>query len=185
MVDKIKKTGSESRHISHSHMANKQPTPTDVRNHLLEAVKGIDAADRPSHADVSAWFASGRPNCPDVPDFATQWTVAVLTMTILGVVHLYRFLTVAMSSRASGDHVTRETVILLLGATGLYLFWKDMHQCRVYDGMLKLIVFVTLANMVVPYMWITVPTRPPPKHPRDDAILLLEEEEEVTTMEYR
>lgn len=148
----------------------KAATPSVIRGHLtqtllsLEGGGGGGSGGNATSCAVNRVFARGRPDClTKQPEGPTQWSVAVLTMGILAVLHIYRLLSVLAEGRPQGERIAREMVIVALGVVGLWLFWTDLHRCRLYEGMLKLVAVVGIANVLLPCVW----TVPPPKASAD------------------
>ena len=141
-----------------------QATPQEIRGRLLGAL-----GESPPVAESGGHWRHSL-SSREVP-----WGVAVLTVVLISLLHLVRLWTAIMDRRYGADHVAREVLISLLGCTGLALFWRDLQRGLVYDGMLKLVGFVGVANVLLPCMWVTYPVRVAPDH--DDNLTLLEERE--------
>ena len=156
-----KKKAAEKRK---QHMSLPAATPQEIRSRLLGALGESPPVAEPG----GRWGHSFSSH--EVP-----WGVAVLTVVLIALLHLVRLWTAIVDRRYGADHVARELLIALLGCTGLGLFWSDLQRGRVYDGMLKLVGFVGVANVLLPCMWLTYPVRVAPDH--DDDLTLLEEDE--------
>ena len=90
---------------------------------------------------------------------ATQlpWLVAVTTLGLIGILHVQRFFSAMTDARFGGDHSLREGLVAVVAFAGLYLFWRDLQQKRMFEGMLKLLALLGVANILLPCVWNTVP----------------------------
>lgn len=90
-----------------------------------------------------------------------QWAIGVATaLAILGL-HTWRLTKVITQSTPEerafwnepyGD-VSREIAVFLLVVLGLVIFVWDVHHCRTTVGLLKVIVFLVVADILIPSMW--------------------------------
>lgn len=87
------------------------------------------------------------------------WLVAMTTLGIIGILHVQRFFSAMTDARFGGDHSIREVLVVVLAFAGLYLFWRDVKQQRLFEGMLKLLGLLGVANILLPCLWNTVPLR--------------------------
>ena len=69
-------------------------------------------------------------------------------------------LCVALAQLPYDQRTTREAVSSILSLVGLYIFWMDVVAGKVYEGLLRLVVILALANLILPCLWV-VPTKPP------------------------
>ena len=74
------------------------------------------------------------------------WGSSVTTAVVITGVHLTRWFT------SPSRHMVSEMLICLLAIIGVVLFLRDVHQCKIQAGMCKLLVFLLLANCVLPWL---------------------------------
>lgn len=101
--------------------------------------------------------AAGKADAMATREMKLPRTVAVVTLGIIGILHAQRLLSALVDRRNGGDHSMREVIIALLAFAALYLFWKDMQKQKLFEGMLKLLVILGVANILLPSMWRTSP----------------------------
>jgi hypothetical protein len=138
--------------------------PTDrIRADLLHAVKHMDD-DRGWRCNVMG--GSHRPPCVDSAERETQWTLAVVTVTVVALLQLHRLLNAVYAyrrNRVTGEYLAREFLIALLSLGGMSVFWRDVNRCAMYEGILKLVAIVGLSNILLPCLWLVPPPPPPPE----------------------
>lgn len=121
-----------------------------VRAHLLALARALGCREGPPTPCAAAAAARGN---------VTPWVVALVTLVLVLMLHLHRFWWVLSRRAAHHPHhrapvnVWREGCILALGLVGLALFWAEVRCGRFYEGLLRLILFVGLANVLVPALW--------------------------------
>lgn len=126
-----------------------------IRSELLRAAETMD---RPSR-----WCGLGdsrRPLCVDSTQRETQWTVSIVTLLVVAVLHVHRLLVSAADlhgNRIPTEQFVRELAIVAIVTLGMTLMWRDLHQCMVYEGLLKLVACVGAANLLVPCIWVIPP----------------------------
>lgn len=153
-----------------------EPTTTtainveEVRRHLVRVAGIMDAT---TENDTSPH------PCTLDPDYAPRRLVAVITLVILAMLHAQRLLVAVADHRAPRERVAREMLIAGLGGVGLTLFWMDVRRCRLYEGLLKLLVLVGVANVLIPCVWRVPPTPPLPGHDDRDEDEAEQEEDDA------
>ena len=139
-------------------MEPQMPPPQGGGGLRSELLRAVDGMDRPS-----SWCGMGdsrRPLCVNSSQRETQWTVSLVTLIVVAIVHIHRLLVSAAdlhNGRIVAEHFVREIAIAALAMLGLSLMWRDMHQCMVYEGLLKLVACVGVANLLVPCIWVIPP----------------------------
>lgn len=112
-------------------------------------------------------LSSRRPTCIDGPERETQWMLALVTVAVVALLQLHRFVLAVLSyrkHRTTGEHLAREILIAMLTVAGIVIFWRDIRRCATYEGILKLIAVVGLVNILLPCLWLVPPPPPPTDH---------------------
>lgn len=133
----------------------------EVRRHLMRLASLMDTPDG---------GGGGVLPCTTDPDFAPRRMVALITLVLLAAVHAQRLLVTVANQRASRERVARELLIAGLGVLGLVFFWMDVRHCRLYEGLLKLLLFVGVANVLIPCIWRVPPMDPAEGHEDPDEV---------------
>lgn len=138
---------------------------TDVREQLRRFTAELAAS-----ATVQEYVQ--QPSNVWLEDTSTRWGIALTTVFLVAVLQLHRF----WCGFLSESHPVREVVTLVLALAGLLVFVSEVHRGRFYEGLLKLVALLLLADVFIPNMW---PVRGPGRtlevnpEEEDDEIVLL------------
>ena len=61
--------------------------------------------------------------------------------------------------RYGTSHIVRELIIAVLGLGAVYVFLRDMQAGQPYEGIIKMVVLLGIANLLLPCIWCTGPRR--------------------------
>ena len=70
--------------------------------------------------------------------------------------------------RTTGEYFARELLIGIVVIGGMKLFWSDVQRCAMYEGILKMIAVVGLANILIPCLWLVAPPAPTDEDNNDE-----------------
>ena len=159
--------------------------PDNIREHLQRSfdtflgVSGGKSQAAPSAAASSspspALVAADHNNVPGCSN--ARWIVVVVTCGTIGLLHVHRLLLALVDHRYGAPHVLRELIIAMLGISGIYLFLRDMNAGHSYEGIIKLVVLLGIANLLLPCIWCTTPR--PTRHQLDGPYRDIEEIDEI------
>ena len=79
----------------------------------------------------------------DPSTLRTVWITSLCTTGLIIAVHLTRWLTAQKNNQM-------ELLVCLIGVAGALAFIHDVYQCNVHQGMCKLIMFLVVANCIIP-----------------------------------
>lgn len=161
-------------HRSHSHCVkeknNKHPymaTTDEIKRAFLAVESKLDeplhgsssqfwaAITNGKDVELPACWTTGKENTPHGHTTYTMAAVAVFVLGLYYVIHMFFLVgTVPFTERTM-----RDLLIALISIMALYIFWVDVKKCRVYDGLLRLILILFLTNVLLPCIWRTPPRR--------------------------
>ena len=140
--------------------------PEEIKQAFLAVESKLDEPLHGSALQFWSVLTNGKdvelPVCwkENAPHGRTTYTMAAVAVFVLGlyyVVHLFFLIgTVPFTERTM-----RDLLIALISIMAVYIFWVDVQKCRVYDGLLRLILILFLTNVLLPCMWRTPPRRAP------------------------
>ena len=110
-----------------------------IRSNLIRTVHHMDE-DR---GFMCRMMPNRRPSCVEEhPEYDNQWTLAMVTAFVIVLLQLHRLLVaVRLYHRGdtTGEYLARETVIAALAMLGIVVFVRNVRQCAMYEGILKLV----------------------------------------------
>lgn len=104
-----------------------------------------------THPSPTCWTTS---NLPD--HGRSAYTVATIGVYILGFFHITK-VCVLLGSTPYTETTMRDLLVSVINIIAVYMFWVDVTKCRVYEGLLRLIAVLFLANILLPSVWCIPP----------------------------
>lgn len=146
-------------------------TPITGAGHVREMWNAVndDTRQPPSCWRTTTTSADGTTTMTE-PSRHT-YMAATIVVYVLGFYHVAKVVFL-LGAVPYTEATTRDMIISIVCLLGLYIFLVDLHNCRVYEGLLRLIFILFLANMLLPCVWQV--------HPKKAE---LDEEDEIIDMD--